>query len=144
MHSGTKNSKIHIVPNYRVSNLRHDLLWRPIMTRLFSFILKIHTKPESWDLAVLFSRITFENRSIFRHVSPIPNSNCCFYPMRFYSKIPNINNHFNFHLSLKWPNIEWFSKVIRENKTAQCQDSGFVSTFRLKPKIHTIIGDQSR
>ena len=51
---------------------------------------------------------------------------------------------FELGIGLTWRNIDRFSKVIRENKTAQCQDSGFVSTFRLKPKINTIIGDQSR
>ena len=35
--------------SYRVSNLRQDLIWSPIMTWIFGFILKIATKPESWD-----------------------------------------------------------------------------------------------
>ena len=37
------------------------------MVWIFGFNLKVDTKPESWDLAVLFFGITFENHSIFGH-----------------------------------------------------------------------------
>ena len=53
--------------SYRVSNLRQALLWSPIMVWSFGFNLKIDTKHESWDWAVLFFGITFENHSIFGH-----------------------------------------------------------------------------
>ena len=51
-----KKAKL-LIFSYRVSNLTQDLIWSPIMTWIFGFILKIATKPESWDWAVLFSRM---------------------------------------------------------------------------------------
>ena len=61
-----------------------------------------------------------------------------------YVKSHRVKTRFELGVGLTWRNIDRFSKVRRENKTAQSQDSGFVSTFRLKPKISTIISDQSR
>ena len=43
-----KKAKL-LIFSYRVSNLSQDLIWSPIMTWIFGFILKIATKPESWD-----------------------------------------------------------------------------------------------
>ena len=69
-----------------MSNLRHDLLWSPIMVWIFGFNLKVDTKPESWDLAVLFFGITFENHSIFGHFDSDGNWSDHWY-LGFYYKI---------------------------------------------------------
>ena len=56
----------------------------------------------------------------------------------------NTARRFELGVGLTWRNLYRFSKVIQENKTAQCQDSGFLSIFGIKPKIKVIKGDQSR